>query len=211
MTTMVLTMLLAMSTTPAAHPPPLPPAVAAALDAALAVPGGRIVAREYRASGPARCEPRQASVPNPIAGSGRYAVKVTGAGCTGWAFVHLDVFAPTAVTTRKLAAGDSLDGNTSVTEVALPPGRAAFFPTPGATASRALPAGRLVAAADVRSVTPAFAAGVPIRVVVRSGLVQLEQNGRFLPCGSSRACAVLPSGKHVEGRLEGMQLIVEAP
>jgi hypothetical protein len=210
MTTTVLTMLLALSSTPA-RPASLPPAVAAALDAALAVPGGRIVAREYRASGPARCEPGQASVPTPIAGSGRYAIKISGAGCTGWAFVQLDVFAPTAVTTHKLAPGDSLDGNTTVTEVALPPGRGAFFPAPGATASRVLPAGRLIAAADVRAAGPSLAAGAPVRVIVRSGLVQLEQTGRFVPCGSSRACAVLPSGKHLEGRLEGSQLIVEAP
>lgn len=210
MTLTALTMLLALS--PSTPPPPaLPRSVAAALEAALTVPGGRIVAREYRPSGPARCAPLEASVPTAIAGSGRYAVKIAGGGCTGWAFVRIEVFAPTAVTTRKLAAGESLDGNISVSELALPPGRVPFVPAPGATAARAMPIGRLIVASDVRSAASALSAGAPVRVVVRSGLVQLEQTGRFVPCGSGRGCAVLPSGKHVEGRLEGTQLIVEAP
>jgi hypothetical protein len=63
----------------------------------------------------------------------------------------------------------------------------------------------------VRDPASALSAGGAVRVVVRSGLVVLEQTGRFVPCGAGRACAVLPSGKHVEGRLEDGRVVVEVP
>jgi hypothetical protein len=205
MITPALALVLALAPSRAAS---VPAAVSAALDAALAVPGGRIVTHEYRAPG---CEPRDASVPVAITASGRYAVKIAGAGCKGWAQVRVEVFAPTAISTRKLAAGESLANGVTVAERAVAPGRAAFVPAAGSTAARAIPAGRLITANDVASTGPALAAGATVRVVVRSGLVQLEQSGRYVPCGAGRGCAVLPSGKHVEGHLDGNVLVVEVP
>jgi hypothetical protein len=35
--------------------------------------------------------------------------------------------------------------------------------------------------------------------------------GRLVPCSRGVACAVVPTGKHVEGRLEDGTLIVETP
>jgi len=209
--TLTLSLTLALAVLPVAISAPAVPApVAAALTAALTVPGARVVAHDYRPS-PAGCEANDASVPAAIAASGRYAVKIAGAGCAGWATVRLDVYAPVAVTTHALAAGDSLDGAVDLSERLLIAGHPSFVPPPGAAAARALPAGRTLNRGDVKDAAAALAAGTAVRVVVRSGLVVLEQTGRFVPCGSGRACAVLPSGKHVEGRLEDGRVVVEVP
>jgi hypothetical protein len=55
------------------------------------------------------------------------------------------------------------------------------------------------------------AAGTAVRVVVRVGDLTITELGRLIPCQRDVACAVVPSGKHVEGRLDGETLLVEVP
>jgi hypothetical protein len=58
---------------------------------------------------------------------------------------------------------------------------------------------------------PGPRAGTSIKIVVRAGALSVEQVGRIVPCTRDAVCAVLPSGKHVEGRVEDGRLIVELP
>jgi hypothetical protein len=58
---------------------------------------------------------------------------------------------------------------------------------------------------------PGPRAGTPVKIVVRVGALSVEQLGRIVPCTRDAICAVLPSGKHVEGRLEDGRLVVELP
>jgi hypothetical protein len=187
----------------------VPAPVAEALERGLAIPGARLVATDYRAS--SGCAPREAALARSIEGSGRYALKLGGAGCGGWAWVKLEVWGKVALTARPLRAGDSLEDALVLEEREIRPGRSAFQPAPGATAARALPAGRLLTPADVRGGEGERPARGQIKVVVRTGAVVLEQTGRLVPCGRGHTCAVLPSGKHLEGRLEGDRLLVEVP
>jgi hypothetical protein len=46
---------------------------------------------------------------------------------------------------------------------------------------------------------------------MRAGALSVEQSGRAVPCPRGRACAVLPSGRRVEGRLEDGRILVELP
>jgi hypothetical protein len=39
----------------------------------------------------------------------------------------------------------------------------------------------------------------------------VTQFGRSVACGAGRSCAVLPSGKHVEGTIENDTLMVQIP
>jgi flagella basal body P-ring formation protein FlgA len=173
----------------------LPSEVSESLTQALVVPGGRIVVLDW--SGPQRCHVRSANVARPIDGSGRVAVKVTGQGCSGWGWVRLEVWAETAVTTRAVRAGEELSSATTLAEREIHSGRS-------------LPAGMVL---DMDSASGSrVAVGDPVKVVFLSGSVAIEMQGRRTTCIRARDCAVLPSGKHVEGRLDDSgRLLVEVP
>jgi hypothetical protein len=53
--------------------------------------------------------------------------------------------------------------------------------------------------------------GEPLKVIVMTGALAVEMQGRAVPCGAGRTCVVLPSGRHMEGRLENGHLLVEVP
>jgi hypothetical protein len=186
----------------------LPGGVSESLQRALVVPGGRIVPLAW--SGPRDCPVRRASVTHPIEGSGRVAVKVSGRGCSGWGWVRLEVWADTAVTTRYVRAGEDLSTSVTVVEREIRTGQRPFIPEPGAVAARGLPAG---IALDPDSVSrSSIAIGDAMKIVFLSGTVAIEAQGRRTTCLRGRDCAVLPSGKHVEGALDGNgRLIVEVP
>ena len=186
----------------------LPSGVSESLQQALIVPGGRIVPLAW--SGPQHCQVRGASVAHPIDGSGRVAVKVSGAGCSGWGWVRLEVWAETAVTARAVRAGEDLASAITLVEREIHPGRVPFIPEAGAVATRFLPAGMML---DAESAGASKAAvGDPVKVVFVSGTVAIETQGRRTVCFRGRQCAVLPSGKHVEGALDASgRLVVEVP
>jgi hypothetical protein len=188
---------------------PLPPAVDQALAGALAVPGARVDVRSYLPAGGVTCPVTQASIDRPVEGSGRYPVKVSGQGCTGWAWVELKVFASVLVTTRAVRAGEILDGATTSQDRELRPGRQPAGNVTGAKAARPLTRGQLVEKDHLE--LAALPNGSPVKVIVRAGSLSIAQNGRIVSCGRGRTCAVMPSGKHLEGQIVEGQLIVEAP
>src|SRR5260370_812377 len=82
---------------------------------------------------------------------------------------------------------------------------AAIEPAP----ARRRPAGAVV---DSDAATGATARpGEPVKVVLISGGLAIEQNGRAVPCVHGRSCAVLTTGKHVEGDLVAGRLLVTLP
>jgi hypothetical protein len=184
----------------------LPSAVSESLSRALAIPGARIVPLSW--SAPEGCHIRSASVPRSIEGSGRVAVKYAGKNCSGWGWVGLEVWSETAVTTRALRAGEAIAAGYSMVEQEVRPGRMPFVPPAGAVAIRSLPAGTALDSRDVSM--SSVVAGDPVKIIVAAGTVAIETQGRRVPCARSRACAVLPTGKHVEGHMDDSgRLIVE--
>jgi len=186
----------------------LPREVSESLTHALTIPGARIVPLTW--SAPVNCRIRNASVAHAIDGSGRVAVKFSGRGCTGWGWVQLEVWAETAVTTRAVRAGESLASSFAMIEQEVRPGRMPYTPSDGAVAVRGLPSGTTIHASDVSRST--VVAGDPVKILVVSGVLAVEAQGRRIPCGQSHACAVLSSGKHLEGQMDDHgRLIVEVP
>jgi hypothetical protein len=185
----------------------LPPEVQAAVDGSLAVAGARVVPISYSATLPRNCRPTSAALPRPIDGSGRFAVQLDGGGCRAWAWLRVEVWAPVMVTTRAVREGEPLAEAVTAVERPVSAGNPPVALPPGAVAARSLPRGKAVAAGDVRGA----ASTGNIKVVVLSGPLAIETAGRLVACGRGRTCAVLPSGKHVEGQLDGGRLIVELP
>jgi hypothetical protein len=58
---------------------------------------------------------------------------------------------------------------------------------------------------------PTLRSGEMVKVMVVSGALVIEQTGRGAPCVRGRSCAVLASGKQVEGELVDGRLVVQAP
>lgn len=187
---------------------PLPPAVDQALASALAVPGARLDVRAYQPAGGVTCPVTQASIERAVEGSGRYPVKVSGRGCSGWAWVELKVFASVLVTTRAVRAGEALEGASVTQDREVRPGRQPAANVTGAKASRPLTRGQLIEKDHLEQA--GMAVGSPVKVTVRAGSLSIAQTGRIVSCGRGRTCAVMPSGKHVEGQIVEGQLIVEA-
>jgi flagella basal body P-ring formation protein FlgA len=187
----------------------LPPPVDQALASALAVPGGRLDVRSYRPASTVTCAVTEANLERPIEGSGRFPVKVSGAGCSGWAWVEVTVFANVLVTTRAVRAGESLEGATAPQDREVRPGRRPAGDISGAKAARSLTRGQLIERDHLE--LAGLPAGTPVKIVVRAGSLNVVQRGRIVSCGKGRTCAVVPSGKHVEGQMVEGQLIVEAP
>jgi hypothetical protein len=186
----------------------LPGEVSESLNRALVVPSGRIVPLRWLA--PARCHVATATVPRPVDGSGRVAVRIAGRGCKGWAWVELQVWAETSVTTRVVRAGERLASASVAMEREIRPGHLPFLVPADAIARRGLPIGCAIDPSDVT--TTSVGLGDPIKVVFLSGAVAVEAHGRRTQCLRNRDCAVLGSGKHVEGHIDrGGRLVVEVP
>jgi flagella basal body P-ring formation protein FlgA len=156
----------------------------------------------------------RAAPPAPVNGSGRFAVRLAGTGrngvpCEGWGWARVRLLAPALVAARALRAGEPLDGSVSTEEREVAAGRAPLSALPaGAVAGRALAAGQPIGSRDLRvGARP----GAPVTVVVRLGTLEIEQPGHAVPCARGRACAVLPSGRRVEGDWRDGRLVVESP
>jgi hypothetical protein len=187
----------------------LPPEVSEVLSQALAVPAARIVPLGWSARLPAGCTLHRAVVDGAVTGSGRLPVKLYGQGCTGWGWVRFEVWAPTAFTTRPVRAGERLQPALAVEDREVRSGHVGIVPPPAATAARDLPRGTVLEAAHIAGAT--LASGEPVKVIVMSGPLAIEMQGRAISCGAGRTCAVLPSGRHVEGHLEEGRLLVDVP
>jgi hypothetical protein len=186
----------------------------AAVAGALSVPGARVELHGVRTSSGAGCTAEawetlravEASGAAPLRFSGRTAA---GAPCQGYAWGRVQVLAPAAVTTRALREGEPLEGAVGTEERQVLPGRQVLASAPaGASAARRLPAGAVLDEAAIRT---GPAPGAPVTVRLRLGALSVDQPGRALPCPRDRACALLPSGRRVEGRYQDGHLLVETP
>ncbi len=189
----------------------IPVPVQAALDTALAVTGGRIEATSYAPSMVVNCALETADVSKTISGSGRVAVKLaghlpSGGACGGWAWVGVRVTARVFVTTRAVREGEGLADAVESSEREITPAQHPADGVDGAVAVRNMPRGAIVEAAFVRG--QGQRPGESVKVVATIGALKVEQTGRLVTCGKDRTCAVLPSGKHVEGELVQGRLLV---
>lgn len=193
---------------------PVDAVVQDAIAAALAVPEAtvRVVASTVRV--PDGCRPVQGQVDRPITASGGLTMKLQGqqrrgTACEGWARVVVSVTAPVMITTRVIRAGEPLDSATTVAWREITPGLRPAAPASGGIAARTLMANQVL---DVNSVRAnRGTSGGQVKVTVRAGALTVEQTGRLIQCGGGRTCAVLPSGKHVEGFMENDRLVVMSP
>ncbi|WP_373049413.1 hypothetical protein [Vulgatibacter sp.] len=186
----------------------VPAPVARALEAALAVPRARVVVERYAPGSPGGCTATRAEAGAAIRGSGRVAVRLFGAGCSGWAWANVRVFAAAWVVDEPLSAGERLAGKVRREEREVRAGNEplASFPA-NAVAARSLPTGRVLEARHVRS--RGSLPGTSVRVVLRTGAIEVESPARIVPCPGTAPCALLPGGKRVTGRIDGDRLVVE--
>lgn len=196
------------------------PTPEAAIAAALAKPGARVEVLALRTSS-GGCEAERFEATGAVERSGDVAMRLAGrdrrgAACTTAAWASVRVFAPALVTARALREGEPLEPAVRVEEREVRPGRSQLATLPaGATAARALRPLEALAPADVRT---GPRPGEDVVVLVRAGSVELERAGRALSCPrerdaatAGRACALLPGGRHVEGRYRDGRILVEAP
>jgi len=185
-----------------------------AVASALALTGAEVELAEVRLSQGAGCAAETWETLKPIDGSGPAGLRfeghdARGGACQGFAWARVKVLAPAAVTTRALREGEPLEDAVTLAPREVLPGHHALGGVPaGAVAGRALPAGTALEPSSIR-VGPRL--GGPVTVVLQLGSLSVEQPGRAVPCVRDRACALLPSGRRVEGRLVAGRLLVEAP
>ena len=187
-----------------------------AIERALSVPGARLEsAVEERAGARASdCHVVEAEVTQSVEASGRIAVKASGhlgrgQRCDAWIWMRVRVVAPVGVTARALRAGERLEGAVTIEERELHAGHAPAAIGPASVAARDLKGGQLLDAASVAE--PTLRPGEAVKVLVVSGALVIEQSGRAVPCVRGRSCAILTSGKQVEGSLIDGRLVVLTP
>jgi hypothetical protein len=155
----------------------------------------------------------RARAERPITGSGLVPLHVEGraqggGSCTGGAMVSVRVTASVWVTARAVSAGEAVGPLAARREREVRSGQTVLVQLPeGATAARQLQAGALLEPSLLSD--PGWTQGGPVRVVLRGNGITLVEQGRIAPCVVGRACAVLRSGRKVEGRREGSELILE--
>jgi len=185
-----------------------------AVEAAVAAPGVEVELGEVRPSAGAGCQPASWEALRPVEASGQVPLRfdgrtAAGAACQGFAWARVKLLATAAVTTRALREGEPLAGAVALTRQEVLPGRHALAELPeGAVADRPLAAGAVLDESRLR-VGPR--PGEPVTVLLRLGALSVEQPGRAVPCLRGRACAVLPSGRRVQGRLADGRILVEVP
>ncbi len=198
----------------AALPADAPPAQAVA--AALAVRDATVEVEDVRVSAGAGCPMARVEALRPVTGSGEVPLRFTGTGadgrtCQGFGWARIHVTTAGLVASRTVRMGEPLEDAVTAGVVELRTGRPpplAALPR-GARAARTLAAGAPVLGDDVRE---GPLPGEPIAVVIRiGGGLEISQDGRATPCTRGHACAVLPGGRRVEGRLEDGHLLLESP
>lgn len=187
----------------------------AALTAALALPGARVELIELKPAYLVNCAPADAKTSKPLDASGKVALRFSGTrdgggACVAWAWAEVKVLAPALVAARDVADGAPLDAASFTTsDQEARAGQTLFTALPdGATAARALRAGTVLEPQHVRLGPPP---GGAIVVLVRDGALEVEQPGRATACARGKVCAILPSGRRVEGHIEKNRLIVNSP
>ena len=190
----------------------VPEAVKTSLEKGVA---GRVRIADYRPTVASDCNIDRAEPLKRVNSSSRLAVKIFGStqdgrACQGWAWVRVQLFQTVFVTTRALAEGEPFAGASTREEREVEPGRTPIDQIAAdTTAARSLRAGQLIESHMVhqRGIEP----GQPITVIVRAGALTIEEQAHSVACTPGHFCALLPSGKRVEGTIENGHLLVELP
>lgn len=193
------------------------PGLQAALAAAVTIPDARVdvVALDRPASDCLTNGPQaRVEASRPIDGSARVALKLFGSraghgSCEVWAWARVRVFAQVSVAARAIRAGEVFRSAVRVEEREIKPGHVPAVLTETSLADRSFGAGQMIEAGGVR--TPGPRAGEMVKILIVSGTLMVEQTGRAIACGRDSSCAVLPSGKHVEGTFADGRLLVHLP
>jgi hypothetical protein len=191
-------------------------AAPAAVDSAVAAAaqGVRAEVVDWRPALASGCAAQRYEALRQVRASGDVPLRIDGtdargAACEGWGWARVRAFGPVLVLARAVRAGEPLAPAVVTAEAELAPGRPLVSTLPGgATAARDLPAGARLQPGAVRGGPPP---GSPVTVLVRTGAITVARPGRAVPCPPGRACALLPSGRRVEGRLEDGLVVLEAP
>jgi hypothetical protein len=205
--------LLAAALLAAPGPIAVAPPVRAAVAGAVTLPGARAEVLELNGGLPSLCVLGRAEVPTSISASGRVAVQLFGVDrgrpCRAWAWARVRVTAPALVTTRALVEGDPLEGAVEASLREVSPGRSPLSVLPdGAIAARALAAGVPL---DETLLRVGARPGETVGVVLRVGSLTVEQEGRAIACRRGRVCALLPSGRRVEGVWHDGRIVLGSP
>jgi hypothetical protein len=212
LTTLALTIALA-STIPTVSAD-IPAPVLAAVQGSLALPNAHVEVVDVAGALAPDCKLGSAELPASIAASGRVPVHLVGAGASGircerWVWVRVRVSAPSLVTTRDVPEGAPLGGAVATAEREVLPGHQPLSKLPeGASAGRPLASGTPIEAAFVRVGPPP---GDPVTILLRSGALAVEQRGRAMACRQGRVCALLPSGRRVEGDWHDGRIELDMP
>lgn len=188
--------------------------VAIAIEAALAGAGARAELLAVDGAAPAGCAVERAEAARPVTASGRAAVRLVGRdaagrGCEAWVWARVRVKGPALVTQRAVAGGERLATAVTPVERELTSGRPLLAALPeDARAARALGAGVALEPSFVRD---GPLPGEPVTVSLRSGALVVEDRGRAVACTRGRACALLPSGRRLEGAWHGGRIVVDLP
>ena len=195
----------------------VPGAVADELSRAQPYPSAIVHGTRYHA--PSNCKVESAELTAPLVASGRTSLRVSGLAsngrpCQAYAFVDVKITAEALVATRAIREGDLLAGSMRLMRREIINGETPLTELPqGALASRSLAPGQMIASALVRM--PGLNPGSPIRILVRTGALSLEETGRVVRCGElrdpSRACAQVASGARIEGTYRDGAIVVETP
>lgn len=190
-----------------------PAAVVEALHAAAPRFADRVAILSYRAELPSACKVDGAEVVGGLVGSGQASVRLQGTqaglACEGWATVQLRLFGHLWVTRQPIAAGAPVAEAVGRIEREIVPGLQPAELSGGEIAAQALAAGRLLEAGLVRR--PGPTPGARVSVVLQWGGLKIQEAGSLVSCPGDLSCARLPSGKQVQGVLNGSQLLVESP
>jgi hypothetical protein len=184
-----------------------------AVEAAVSAPDARaeLVGIE---GAPARCLVSSAEVPQPIRASGRASLRLrgrdaAGQACDAWAWARVRVSGPSLVTSRAISEGEPLLDGVKTEQRELEPGRDALAELPeGARAAKALASGTPLNQALIR-VGPL--PGEAVSVSLQLGALRVDEVARATPCRAGRACAILPSGRRVEGIWHDGRIVIESP
>jgi hypothetical protein len=185
-----------------------------AVETALALHGARAEVLELTGSTPGGCALTRADAPRQVAASGRVALHAFGKAaddtpCDAWVWARVRVVAPSLVTAWAVLEGAPLEGAVVSVDREVAPGRPPLAALPeGAVACRALPAG---APLDPTLFRVGARPGEPVAVVLRAGALRVEQRGQAVACRRGRACALLPTGRRVEGAWHDGRIFLEPP
>jgi len=186
----------------------------AAVVPALGLPGARAEVLAVEGSPPAGCEISRAEVKTPVTASGRVVVHVVGSApggeaCAAWTWAVVRVTAPALVTSRPVAVGEPLADAVRSVEREVMAGQPPLAALPeGAQARYALPAGAALGQSSMSIGPPP---GKPVTVILRAGALSVEQLGTAVGCRWGRACALLSSGRRVEGAWHGGRIELDTP